>query len=379
MTKKHLKIALVYDAIYPYVKGGGEKRFYELAKRLTLEGFEVHLYGMKFWDGPSVINNDGIYLHGLMKARPLYNKSGNRTISQAVLFGLSCFKLIREDFDIIDCCGFPYFSIFPAKLITLLKRKKLFATWHEVWGLKYWNEYLGTLGYFGFAVEWIASRLPNIIIANSDHTSSLLKNNLKTKREIVVIPNGIDLVEINAAKFSKKTSDIIYAGRLMDFKNIDLILRSVGLAKEKGKKYSCTIIGNGPEESNLKKLAKKLGIDKQITFLGFLEYSQDVYGYLKQSTVFVQPSSREGFGMIAIEANACGLPVLTLNHQNNATRNLIQQGKNGYLFSNDTTDLIDKLDKAIKQRDSLVSICKNTAAKYDWNNIVRDLSGVYIR
>jgi glycosyltransferase involved in cell wall biosynthesis len=379
MTKKLLKIALVYDAIYPYVKGGGEKRFYELAKRLTIEGFEVHLYGMKYWDGPNVIQQEGVYLHGLMKARPLYNKTGNRTISQAILFGLSCFKLMREDFDVIDCCGFPYFSLFPAKIAAILKRKQLFATWHEVWGIKYWKQYLGILGYFGFAVEWIASRLPNIIIANSDQTASLLKNNLKTKREVIVIPNGIDLEEINAAKPARNTSEIIYAGRLMDFKNIDLLLNAVALAKEKGNKYKCTIIGKGPEENSLHKLAKKLSIENQITWLGFLDSSQDLYGNLKHSKVFVQPSKREGFGIIAIEANACGLPVLTLDHQNNATRNLIQQGKNGYLFSNDTTDLTDKLDTAIKQRDSLVNICKNTATKYDWNNIVRDLSGEYTR
>ena len=46
-----MKIAFVYDAIYPYVKGGVEKRVWELAVRLSRRGHEVHLFGMKFWDG----------------------------------------------------------------------------------------------------------------------------------------------------------------------------------------------------------------------------------------------------------------------------------------------------------------------------------------
>jgi hypothetical protein len=57
---KKMKITLVYDAIYPYIKGGGEKRFYEIGKRLAKKGHQVHLYGMKFWEGDKVIKKQGI-------------------------------------------------------------------------------------------------------------------------------------------------------------------------------------------------------------------------------------------------------------------------------------------------------------------------------
>src|SRR5262245_13845092 len=112
MANQVKKIALVYDAIYPYVMGEGARRFYELGKRLAASGHEVHLYGMKFWDGPAVIERDVLVLHGLCQARPLYTKTGRRSISQAVIFGLSSLKLVRAEFDVIDCCGFPYFSLF---------------------------------------------------------------------------------------------------------------------------------------------------------------------------------------------------------------------------------------------------------------------------
>jgi len=50
-----MKIAFVYDVIYPYVKGGVEKRVWELAVRLSCRGHEVHIFGMKFWQGDDVL------------------------------------------------------------------------------------------------------------------------------------------------------------------------------------------------------------------------------------------------------------------------------------------------------------------------------------
>ena len=113
-----MKIALVYDAIYPYIKGGGEKRFYEIGKRLAKKGHQVHLYGMKLWEGDKVIKKQGIYYHGICTPKPLYKNNGKRSTKEAIYFGLTCFKLIKEDFDIIDCSNFPYFSLFACKLIS---------------------------------------------------------------------------------------------------------------------------------------------------------------------------------------------------------------------------------------------------------------------
>ena len=57
---KRMKIALIYDAIFPYIKGGGEKRSYEICKRLAKKGHQVHLYGIKLWEGDKVIKKQGI-------------------------------------------------------------------------------------------------------------------------------------------------------------------------------------------------------------------------------------------------------------------------------------------------------------------------------
>src|SRR4030043_614907 len=117
-----MKIAFVYDAIYPYVKGGVEKRVWELAVRLSCRGHEVHLFGMKFWQGEDIIISEGVILHGVCPAQKLYN-NGRRTIWQALNFSIRLISpLLKEKFDIIDCQQFPYFSCFSAKLLSTLKK-----------------------------------------------------------------------------------------------------------------------------------------------------------------------------------------------------------------------------------------------------------------
>src|SRR5882757_6803010 len=89
-----VRVAIVYDAVYPYVKGGAERRYYELARRLAERGHDVHWYGMRYWDGPAVRRMGGITYHGVCRPRPLYTPSGRRSISQALIYGLACLRLL---------------------------------------------------------------------------------------------------------------------------------------------------------------------------------------------------------------------------------------------------------------------------------------------
>ncbi len=198
-----MKIAFVYDVIYPYVKGGVEKRVWELAVRLTHRGHEVHLFGMKFWDGEDIINREGVFLHGVCPAQKLYT-SGRRSIWQAVYFSLHLLSpLLKEKFDIIDCQQFPYFSCFSAKLISKLRKTPLVITWHEVWG-EYWYDYLGWKGFGGKITEQLVSLLTQHCVAVSLTT----KNNLKSlgyHQQITIIPNGVDLQHIRLINPSDET------------------------------------------------------------------------------------------------------------------------------------------------------------------------------
>lgn len=64
-----MKIAYIHDVIYPYVKGGAEKRVWEMARRLADRGHEVHIFGMKYWSGDDVMEREDVHLHGVCGPR----------------------------------------------------------------------------------------------------------------------------------------------------------------------------------------------------------------------------------------------------------------------------------------------------------------------
>ncbi len=204
-----MKIAFVFDAIYPYNKGGKEKRLFEVTTRLARKGYEIDLYCMNWWHGSRDKIENGVHLHAICKHYSLYSGE-RRSIVQALMFGLACLKLIKEDFDIIDVDHMPQFPLFFTKLVCLLKRKIMIATWHEVWGKDYWQEYLGSRGIFGYIVEKLSLFMPNEIISNSNHTTNRLKNNLKFKKKIYTITSGNDFEKIQEITSSKRKSDVIF-------------------------------------------------------------------------------------------------------------------------------------------------------------------------
>ena len=105
-----MKIVYISDAVYPYNKGGKEKRLFEISTRLARRGHDVHIYTMNWWNGPKVIKENGVSLHAISPLYPLYTKSGKRSIKEALAFSSYIFQgLIKEDFDILDVDHMPFF------------------------------------------------------------------------------------------------------------------------------------------------------------------------------------------------------------------------------------------------------------------------------
>ena len=385
MMKKKT-ITIVSDAIYPYNKGGKEKRIYEISTRLAKAGHDVHLYTMKWWGRtsryiPGENENhrieNGVHLHAISPLYPLYSGK-RRSIKEAILFALSCFKLIKEKFDLIDVDHMPHMVLFPLKLVSLIKNKPLYATWNEVWGRKYWVEYMGILGNIAYLIEWLSARMPDTIIAVSEHTKRKLIQDLKIKTDIVVIPNGINFEEIKKVKPAKQKSDIIFAGRLLSHKNVDVLIRSIALLKKNYEHTIAIIIGKGPEEKKLKALSKSLNLEKNIIFYDFLKKHVDLYALMKSSKVFVFPSTREGFGIVALEANAAGLPVITINHPDNATTDLIKNGKNGAVIELNEMKFAEKIMHYLSIKKSSETYTHN-AQKYNWNILAKKVEEAYAK
>jgi len=370
-----MRIAFLYDCVYPFTIGGVERRVHEIGRRLAARGHDVHHFGMKFWDGAETIEEGGVHIHGVRPASPLYS-GGRRAILPAARYAGSLFlPLLSGNFDLIDAQQFPYLHCLPAAFAAAVRRIPLVVTWHEVWG-PYWKDYLGgAMGMVGEHTERIVARLPASMVAVSRTTADQLRG-LGIPGQVEIIPNGIDPLVIAAAPPADGHWDILSAGRLIPEKRVDLLLDAVpGLVAEYPS-LRVLILGDGPSRPALEGLASRRGIREHVTFRGFVPDPATVIGFMKSSGVFVSPSIREGFGMAALEAMACGTPVVTVDHPRNAVRELVNP-TTGLVASLTPEDLGEKILDCLEDPSHFRAGCTAMAAAYDWEAIVPRVEKFY--
>jgi glycosyltransferase involved in cell wall biosynthesis len=371
------RIAFVSDAVWPFNTGGKEKRLFEISRRLVADGFEVHIYTMKWWEGGRTLEQDGVRLHALCRYHPLY-RGERRSTSQALLFGLATLRLLFAPFDVLDVDHMPLFPLFSARVVCSLRRKPLFGTWHEVWGREYWSAYLGPTGMLGYLTERLSLHMPDTIISNSDQTTSRLRAAGHTGR-VETVPMGADLAHIDSIQPSESTTDVLFAGRLLRNKNVDLLIEAIALARSRYPSIRGTIVGEGPERPRLEQLAHRLGVTANVRFSDFFAEHDDLMGLMKSSKVFVLPSDREGFGIVVLEANACGIPVVTVRHPDNAARHLVIDGENGFLADLEPADLADKILLCMDPNSGLRprTTMKQRFPDHDWAVVSRRIGDLY--
>ena len=373
-----MKIAYVYDALYPFTKGGAEKRYYELGTRLSSD-HEVHFISWKFWRGPSTCKQNGITLHGLGSPRPLYTAAGRRSIREAFDFALSLLKLYKaEKFDVIDCCAFPYLHMYTARLLFALRGEPLVMTWHEYWG-EYWDEYLGSLAPPAKLLERAAVPLTDSCLAVSQLTASRLMRLGGFTLPIAVIPNGVDIQHIATVPAEEPAYDVIYVGRLLAHKRVNLLLDAMAGLKGNRSAPKCLIVGTGPERDRLLKQATGLGLEEKVTFAGEVPEG-NIYSLMKQSSVFVLPSVREGFGISVLEALACGVPAVVARAPYSAAHEIVEDGVNGLVVEPSAGSLggaISLLLENPTERQQMAAAALDAASGYDWSVITRKMLRIY--
>lgn len=138
------------------------------------------------------------------------------------------------------------------------------------------------------------------------------------KGVLEVIPNGVDIENFSntsngeakalADSLGKKEGEVflITTSRLVHKNAVDDVLRALALLPSH---IHFLILGIGSEEEKLKSLARELGVDSRVRFLGFVPH-EEMPKYLHASDIFIRPSRSEGMGNSFIEAMAAGLPVI---------------------------------------------------------------------
>ena len=218
--------------------------------------------------------------------------------------------------------------------------------------------------------------------------------------KISVIPPGVDTRHFYPiAKDEAKevvgvplnTHTILFVGRIEPLKGIDLLIQAISIIQKNGELQCCphnlVIIGGEPnaktEEMNaemarLQDMVDELKIENFVIFLGKQNQQMLPY-YYSAAEVVVMPSHYESFGMVALEAMACGTPVVA--SQVGGLAFLVRDGVTGFVVpGNDVQTLAKRLVELIKNkelRDKLGSNSSEYAQLYAWENISEKMIEVY--
>jgi len=227
----------------------------------------------------------------------------------------------------------------------------------------------------------------DILICVSDFGKKLLRgHNLKSK--IKVISNGIDLSRFKSQStndFDKKfgidhskNKYVLYVGRLMKEKNIEVLIKSMIYVIKKLPNTRLLIIGEGYREKSLKQLITKLELHTYANFLGFLS-EDDLPLVFASCDVFVLPSLIELQGMVLLEAMASGKPIIVANSPDSASPCLVNE--NGFLFDPyNPSDLAEKIIKILsndKLRAGMGKKSLRLIKKHDLNFVIKEHEKIY--
>lgn len=202
-------------------------------------------------------------------------------------------------------------------------------------------------------------RSTGVISVSKGVREDLITNYKIPEEKCLLIYNCIDIElikglvneKVNHPWFKEDIPVVINCGRLTLQKNYPLLLEAMNLILKDGNNFRLLILGKGEDHSKLEKLAKDLGISRNVMFLGF---QSNPFKYISRSLVFVLSSLWEGFGNVIIEAMACGVPVVSTRCPSGPDE-IINDGVNGLLVPSEDVDALAKVILRLLKDESLRS------------------------
>lgn len=361
-----MKTALCTEILYPLY--GVERRVYEMAKRLPKYGFDNEVFTSSSpAHFPSFIVNQ--------VSPPTITTPPKRNYGSCLKYMSSLYsRLVRRKFDVIDANG--HLSLIPCSKAARKTKTPIVGTLHDLYLTEWRTMYKGKAALFGMPFEIVSAKMhfDKMIVLNSSIKEKLVNVLRVPSERIEIIPSGIDTKELDRIKAKKKERDIIFAGRLVPQKNVDVLLSAFSLIRD----AQLTIIGEGTEKRSLVALAKTLGVSERVRFMSPVNRSE-LITRMKSATVFVMPSRRENFGIAPLEAMYCRTATVSTNTE--GPKDYISNEKNGMLVGIGSTkhlaQAICQLLDDKKLRNRLEKNGNKTAKSYDWDSIIRRIAHLY--
>jgi glycosyltransferase involved in cell wall biosynthesis len=326
-----MRICVVYDCLFPYTVGGAERWYRNLSERLAADGHKVTYVTLRQWDRGERGDVEGVCVVAVGPRMALYTDSGRRRILPPLVFGIGVFvHLLRHPrrYDVIHTCSFPYFSLLAAGALRPLLRYGLVVDWHEVWSRSYWREYLGRLGgALGYWVQLLCARLPQRAFCFSRlHAARLRAEGVRGE---VTVLEGEYAGSLDPPTATPADALVVFAARMIPEKRAPLGVAAVAAAARRIPGLRAAFFGDGPEREAVLAAIAEHGAQDSISAPGFAP-SERIEAELRCALCMLLPSSREGYGLVVVEASARATPSVVVAGEDNAAVELVEDGVNGF-------------------------------------------------
>jgi len=377
------KLCVVTHTFLPHV-GGIERVVYEQCKRLMQKQFEpMVLTHRNYTDKNYVV--DGIRVRCYDSVNIGFRLGIPYAIPQ--ISSLKTFLETVKSNDLIHVHGHPYLSSLFAAKIAKRYSKPLVLTQHNTF-IEYnnfWDE-IEKLNDLAIGKQVLKEADKIIVVSNA--TKNYVLSLGADPEKIRVLHNGVDvnrfkpLPEVKEEMRKKlgisKDARVVLTVRRLVYKNgIDTLIESAKIAIEKNPRLVFLVVGKGPDFERVKEKIAQLEMQRNFRLTGFIS-DEDLQFYYNAADFFVLPSkSGEGLPLVALEAMACGLPVIATNVGGTSE---VMKEEYGKLVPPNSPDSLAEAIVEFSHRE-LSTLKKDlrmmVEQNYSWNKNVEKLIAIY--
>ena len=327
-----MRICLVFDCLYPYTVGGGERWYRALAEGLSARGRTVAYLTRLQWDPDSAADVPGVDVIAVTPAMELY-VHGRRSVSVQVRFAFGVFRHLLAHGGRYDVVQTPalHASLLAVLAARPFRRYRVVVDWFEVWTRDYWLAYLGPVaGRLGWLAQGLTARSRHNALCFSRLHARRLEE--QGHRGRITIVEGLSVLPSEDPDPALAEPLVVFAGRHIPEKHAPAVVAAVAQARERLPELRAEIFGDGPDRQEVLRLIGEAGLDGAVSAPGFAP-ADEVREKLRRALCHLFPSTREGYGLVVVEAASLGTPTIVVDSPDNAARELVVDGENGVVVA----------------------------------------------